>query len=133
MIEILLVFALLAILPAVALVTRSDTYRGTTFRSDRDILISALEHARAESMNGICLGNNCADAEPHGVSIQSQQYVIFQGAHYASRDAIKDSFIPASPLTAHTGISEVVFSVLSGTTTPGQIILTDQSGHVSTI
>lgn len=133
MIEILLVFALLAIISGTALVMGMDAYRGNTFRSDRGLLIAALERARSESINGMCLGSDCADAEPHGVSIQQDQYIIFQGPAYDSRDAGEDDPIPASALVSRGGLSEVVFSALSGTTTPGQIVLSDQSGQASTI
>ena len=133
LIEILLVLGLLAVIAGVSLVMGMDSYRGNSFRSDRDLLVAALEHARAESINAICLGSNCTDAAPHGVSIQSDSYVIFQGASYNSRDQAEDNVIPASALVSHAGLSDVVFSVLSATSTAGQIVLSDDSGHSSTI
>jgi len=133
-IEVLVVLTLIAIVGRTALLVSFDSYRGSSFRSGRDNLIEALEHARAQAMNNVCLGASCAGASPHGVSIEGDHYVIFQGGSYAHRDAGVDEIIDASPTLSYQGPSEIVFATSSGEVSQlFSITLRDTSGHSSTI
>jgi prepilin-type N-terminal cleavage/methylation domain-containing protein len=137
MIEVLLVMALIALVGAFALFVSLDTYRSSSFRSDRNLLVAALQRARAQAMNNICFDDGgatftCADGKPHGVKILSNQIVVFQGSTYTGRDVAVDAPFKTN-VTTVSGASEVVFSQLSGTSTVSTITLTDQSGHSSAI
>jgi prepilin-type N-terminal cleavage/methylation domain-containing protein len=134
LIEILVVVALLSIVAGFALFVSLDTYRGATFRSERASLVASLQHARALAMHGVCTGNDCTMGRAHGVSVQSDRYVIFQGSSYAGLDSGQDTAIDANPSISHGGLSETVFASLSGNTNQaGDITLTDATGHTSTI
>jgi Tfp pilus assembly protein FimT len=136
MIEVLTVIALLAIISAIGLLISFDTYRGSSFRSDRNLLIASLERARAEAISNVCLGSGCTNAYPHGVHIQSDKYVIFQGSAYNSGDANNAPFAANTVITKTPSSGplplDIVFSALSGTTTGSIITLSDPS-HSSII
>ena len=117
-----------------ALFVSMETYHGSSFRSDRDLLVAALQHARAQAMNNICLGTGCTDGKPHGVYIQSDKYIVFQGGTYNSSDSNNAEFDSTITTTKTPSTLEIVFSQLSGTTSCSNecaVTLTDQSGHVS--
>ncbi|HEY9585496.1 MAG TPA: prepilin-type N-terminal cleavage/methylation domain-containing protein [Candidatus Paceibacterota bacterium] len=135
LIEILVVVALLATISGFGLIVGMDSYRGYAFRADRDTLVSLLQRARSQSINNICIGASCTNGKPHGVFIDatSGQYILFQGAAYATRDSVVDEVTGVSPLVKHSGLTEVVFAQLSGdASSTGDIILSGTAGQVST-
>ena len=125
LIEVLVVIALGVILATFSLLLGTNFYTSYSFRSDRDILVSALEKARNRSLANI-------NQAPHGVHIDPAQYVIFEGATYATRDATKDESIPASAAiirTVSVPQPEFVFLQLDGgVAIPGNITLAT-AGH----
>lgn len=129
----LIVIALISIVGGSTLLMGMETYRGSSFRSDRDLLIATLQRARAEAINNVCLGLHCTNGMPHGVTREGDHYLLFQGTDIATRDTAVDAVFGASPLTIYQGSGPVVFSQLSATTTGSTIILSDQTGHTSTI
>ena len=134
MIEILVVLALVVIVGTLALMVSFDTYRDSSFHADRAQVLAALQHARALSVDDVCDGSGCTSGVPHGVSIQSHEYVVFQGASYAARDPSLDEVIDANPAIARAGLLEVVFDPETGDVSlPGTITLADTSGHTSII
>lgn len=136
LLEVLVVMGIMTILGGFALIVSMDAYRGFAFRAERDMLISVLHKARSQSMNNVCLGTGCTDGKPHGVHVETGQYVIFQGASYATRDSAVDEVIVASNGAASISplsLSNVMFTQLSGVATPvGTIGLIDTAGHIST-
>jgi Tfp pilus assembly protein FimT len=112
-----------------------DGYRSFSFRSDRDTLVSLLERARSQSVSNICRGALCDGGAPHGVHVVSGGYTVFQGESYALRDTVLDETTPSSYTTTISGtLVDVVFRQLSGDiAVPGDIIISDDSGHTSTI
>ena len=101
MLEILVVIGLVLMLSTVTLLVSFDTYRGSNFRNDRDLLLATLERARAQSINNLCVGSTCnvvQNSRPHGVAIrpngQPNSYVVFQGASYAT--ALRTIFLADS-------------------------------------
>ena len=134
LIEIVIVLALVVIVGKAALLVSFDSYRDSSFRTDRMALVTALEHARAESIGGVCEAAPCTDAQPHGVMIGSSTYIVFEGPDYASRDQDADVSIEANPATLRSGLMEIVFATSSGDVAhPGTIILTDTASRTSTI
>lgn len=133
-IEVMVVLALVVVIGKLALVVSFDTYHSSSYHIDRASLIGMLQHARAEAINNRCEGSGCAGGMPHGVSIQPNRYVLFQGVDYISRDRDADTIIEANPSISHSGMSEIVFATSSGNVqSAGHITISDVSGLVSTI
>ena len=142
LIEVLLVLGLVALIAGVSFYFNMDSLRGYSFHADRDTLISALQHARAQAMNNVCRGSACSDGKPHGVFVDTanHKYVIFQTENanpdYAHRDSAYDAILDGSPAMIFEpgGLVEVVFSQLSGSVnTPGYIKIKDAGIHESQI
>ncbi len=137
LIEILIVFGLIALLGGLVLFVSMDTFRGTTFRSERDVVVGLLQHARAQAMHNICNGASCTNGMPHGVHVQNDAYIMFQGATYNPTAATNARF-DADTSFVHSGYlatNDIFFSQLSGTTSCGVCDLTiaDTTGRSSTI
>ncbi len=138
LIEVLVVMTLVVVLIGVSLLISMESYRGTSFRNERNTVIALLQRARSQSMANFCQG--CNDGKPHGVAIRPadnpNKYVLFQGTAYSTRDMAYDSIFDASPHVEAAGMSEVVFAQLSAiTTTSGGSLLTlsDFAGYTSVI
>ena len=135
LIEVMVVIGLFFIVGGLGLLISMDSYRSSSFYADRNLLVATLQRARAEAIHNVCLGtctgiNN--DGKAHGVHILSDKYVIFQGTAYSSSDPLNAEF-SANPGFVHGGLTDVLFTQLSGTTTnTGDIVLSDKAGHVST-
>ena len=92
LIEIVVVMAIMTIVLSCWLFFSSDTYQRSAFLAERDLLITALQIARADAQNNI-------HQKPHGVAILPPTYdgyVIFEGVDYEQRDTTSEIFIPAS-------------------------------------
>jgi prepilin-type N-terminal cleavage/methylation domain-containing protein len=148
LIELMVVIGLLALVGGFALFVSMDEYRGISFRSERDTLISLLQKARSESVNNICVGTAgvCTNGRPHGLHLGILPggiltYTLFQGTGWATRDATVDEVTLASSGSAATttpSLTDIVFSELSATTTPTPlgirtITMSDQGGKTSAI
>jgi len=57
----------MGIITAFGLVMNMNAFRGFSFRNDRDTMVAALQKARSQAINNICLGTGCTDGKPHGV------------------------------------------------------------------
>lgn len=141
MIEIILVIAIVGVLATIGLWTSMDSYRGYSYRSERDNLVSALQKARMDSMTNI-------NAAQHGVHLTASNYTVFQGTDYASRNPSFDRVITPSGAITLSGSPalprDVVFDQLSGSVAAamaGTITITDgarstaitinNEGHIS--
>lgn len=140
LLEILVVMTIITLVGASGVFFGVDMYRGYSFHSDRDMLVVALQHARAQAVGNVCLGSGCTDGRSHGVAILPNAFIAFQGVCFASpcvrdpHDSVVDATLDANPNIAHGGsVSEIVFSQLAATTTGGTITLTDITGRSSTI
>ena len=132
--EMLVVMGLLAIVSALGLFMSMDSYRGGSFRNERDTIVTALQTARSQAMNNICLGSGCTDGKAHGVHFEIGKYIIFQGNAYSSSDPLNQTIASNDPNVVVTGPADVIFSQLSGqVAAAGTIAVSDQAGHSSTI
>lgn len=131
--EVIMVIGLSVIIGGCALFISMDTYRSSSFRDDRALLISVLQRARAQSMSNTCLGV-CTDGRPHGVHLQSDAYVIFQGNVFDPFDPLNQRF-RANHAVIHSGTApdEIIFDQLSGATDDVGTILLSGQGKTSTI
>ena len=133
-IEVVIVIALMAITARSALLFSFDSYRGSSFRSARDGLLTALLHVRSESMNDMCSGSDCTESRAHGVKIEEGRYVLFEGSSFLVRDESADEYIQMSTSVAREGFSEIVFATSSSRVNEVSVVtLSDSAGHHSTI
>jgi len=125
LIEIVVVMGLFAVLAGFGLFLSFDFYRSYAFRAERDMVISILQKARSQALNNI-------RETPHGVHLQNDSYILFQGSSYAVADHAFDQVVDAAPSISRIGLSEVVFTQLSGgANASGTIDITDGLRTVS--
>jgi prepilin-type N-terminal cleavage/methylation domain-containing protein len=119
LIELLMTLALVAIMMGLGLWVGTDFYRRYTFYSDRMLMLSILRRAREYALVH-------SNTLPHGVAFFENRYVVFAGSSYITRNSFYDEVIEKSPSVLVSGISEIVFAPLSGTSTAsGTIGLTN--------
>src|SRR3954466_3570125 len=77
LIEILVVTAIFAVIISLGLLMSMETFRGTTFRSERDTMVGVLQKARSRAMANI-------KQSQWGVHYQMSDhtYTIFKGSTY---------------------------------------------------
>ncbi len=139
LVELLVVIGIVAVVSGFALIMGLDSYRSSSFHGNRDVLVAALMHARAQAINNICIGGAsiCHDGKPHGVAIRPAEhpdkYVLFQGVSYTARDAGVDEVLNANIHYSYTGATEVVFTQFSATTSTAVTITISDSMRSSAI
>ncbi|MBI3630784.1 MAG: hypothetical protein HY221_00390 [Candidatus Sungbacteria bacterium] len=132
----MVVLTLFLVLGSFALLVSTDTYRGSSFRSDRDLLVALLQHARAQSISNVCAGSSCADdGAKHGVHVDGTNhiYTAFTGTSYVAGDPQNQIFEEAPTVTPTPTTFDVVFNQLDGTIASAQTIKLDALGKTSTI
>jgi len=115
MLEVLIVIGLVAIIMAMGLAMSMDAFRGFSFRNDRDAVVAALQRARSQAVNNICLGSACNDGKRHGVRFTAHEIIIFQDGTDPQDEIIKFE----SNATKVISSSTVVFEQLSGDNVSG--------------
>lgn len=134
LVEVLVVAALMAVIMGLGLMMSMDAFRGFSFRNDRDAVVAALQRARSQAINNICLGAGCDDGRKHGVYFQSgsHQMIVFQikkdKTDFADRDLDADETIKfESNATKIDNASDVnvIFDQLSGNSADKTITLKD--------
>ncbi len=122
LIEILVVTAIFSMLITLGLFMSMETFRGVGYRSEQDTIVSLLQKARSRAMNNI-------NQAPWGVCSRGGLYIVFKGlVCITTGDTISASLNATT--TGLTG-NGIVFTQLSGTTTPATVTLT-QNGKIST-
>ncbi len=126
LIETIIAVAILTILASLGLVFGIDYYKSYSLNAEQNMVISVFQKARSRAQNNI-------NQSPHGVSLQPNSYVIFQGSSYASRNVAYDQTVPKNPAIGVSGISEATFEQLNGNSqTVGDIVL-DNGKRTATI
>ncbi|HXF44332.1 MAG TPA: prepilin-type N-terminal cleavage/methylation domain-containing protein [Candidatus Paceibacterota bacterium] len=106
-IEIAIVIAIFGIIIAIGLPIGLDSYRNYLLTAERRNLLSILR--RAESFS---FANK--NAAPHGVFMDEDGFVLFQGESYALRNPAYDEEYLKSGAVTSSGTVEIVFSPVSG-------------------
>ncbi len=141
LIEIITTIALFVFVTYIVMSTNFSSYRGYSFRDERDALVNNLERSRSEAMNNICFGT-CTNGITHGIHFeqdsQNAQYIIYQGSDWASHDSTADEVISINSAMQISGPADVIFSTLSGdaSVTPADnydITITDNMNQTSVI
>lgn len=128
LIEVIVAFAILALVLALGLYVSLDVYRGYTYRSERATVVALLTRARSHAMANI-------DQSPWGLCEDAgwATYILFRGAGY-SASALVDESVPVAPAGQVTGLSTctpgagIVFSQLTGTTSAATITVQQSTG-----
>ena len=144
LVEIIVVIGILAIIASMGLYFSIDNYKGSSYRDELDLLVSSIEHSRAEAINNICYGTSCTDGESHGVHFYPKsdpnhdRFVIFQGTSFIDGDELND-VIKFDNKTVYVDVSfpvDIIFDRLSGSLISGSITsmtLKDDMGHSTAI
>lgn len=122
-IEVIIAVTLMTFLAGIGLWVGMDVYRSYSYRSERNIFISALQKARLEAMVNL-------NEAKHGLYIETNRYTIFQSTStYVNRNASFDQIITPAGVITLTGNPvlprDVVFDQLSGITASGTLTITD--------
>lgn len=147
LIEILVVLALFVFIAGFALFVSMDSYRGFSFRSERDTIISVLQKARNQAISNICLGAcSTNDGKKHGVRFDpaNKQYIIFQTTtdYTTGHDVSVDqaismnntvSFTTSPPLPPPPLPFDIIFNQLDGTSAGRSFTVSDGSHPPSQI
>lgn len=107
LIEVLIVLGLFGVLFGISLPISLDSYRSYILTSETKNLLSVVRRARS-----LAIANDHGIS--HGVSLESDRFILFQGSSFAGRDSAFDENYPRSPSVTITGFDEIVFSQISG-------------------
>ena len=116
--ELLIVMGIFAIMFVIAAPTGLGFYLSYQFDSESDLLTALLHLSRNLSMVNYNEAN-------HGVSVLSDQFVVFEGDSYAARVQANDRKYPRNTDVAVSGAAEIVFTALSGATASTTFSLND--------
>ncbi|OGM89353.1 hypothetical protein A3J77_02240 [Candidatus Wolfebacteria bacterium RBG_13_41_7] len=120
-IELLIAMTIFVALGALGLFIGIDFYKSHGFNSERNLIISVLQKARNQSLTNI-------NEVKHGVYLKNNEYIIFQGENYLSRDTVYDEVIKANQAITRGGLEEVVFEQLTGNPNiTGNITMTNET------
>jgi len=106
LIEIAVVVGLFAMLVALGLIMSMDVWRGSSFRSEQDIVVSLLYKARSRAISNI-------NEHDHGLRIDegAGEYVLFEDGVDGVSFEMNDNFT-----FTFTDGSEIVFEARTGQT-----------------
>lgn len=107
LIEVVMVLGILGVVFALGLPVGIDAYRNYLLTSETRKLVSVLR--RAEEF---ALSNKNEDS--HGIFLEENNFVLFKGVSFGSREGAYDEDYPREPSISISGFTEIVFSQLSG-------------------
>lgn len=119
LIEVIVAIGLMGLIASIVGNTHMSEYIQYSFTDERSAFISNMQKARSRAMNTVCLGSGCSEGLPHGIHIEENYYVVFQGDMYTPDDPQNEK-IDFHKETKVVGPQDIIFSPLSGiaSTTP---------------
>ncbi|MBN2016228.1 prepilin-type N-terminal cleavage/methylation domain-containing protein [Candidatus Dojkabacteria bacterium] len=125
--EMLLVVAAISVLAGLSI----PVYQSFQVKNDVDVSANIV----AQSLRRAQVLSQSVDGDSTwGVYIQSGSITIFKGTDYAGRDSSFDEVFDMSTTITPSGITEIVFSKVSGEPgSSGDIILTTSTNQVRTL
>ncbi len=126
LLEVTIVLGISLLLLAIIPLTDSQAYRRYLLTSEKDSLVYTLQRARNQAINNV-------NQAPHGVYIEQNAYILFQGASYASRNSAYDNIIPSSSQISKNGMQEIIFEQLNGNGNTNGLITLSNNSHSLTI
>lgn len=125
--ELVLVFAIVGVLAGIGIPIGIDGYRSYLLTAETKNAIAFLRRTQ-----NLALTNR--NQSSFGLSILSNQYVLFQGASYASRNPAYDEAYPrGSNITITGSTTEIVFEALSGKSNVSTTMTFSNGYNVQTI
>jgi len=119
--EILIVVAIIAILISFTLPLGLDFYRSQQLETQSQGVIQALRRAQLKAMS-------VEDDSRFGVYLTNDNYTLFKGSSYLTRDVNFDEVFDLPMIINVSGLTEVVFFKLEGKpNVTGNIILSGDS------
>jgi len=119
--EILIVVAIIAILISFTLPLGLDFYRSQQLETQSQGVIQALRRAQLKAMS-------VEDDSRFGVYLTNDNYTLFKGSSYLTRDVNFDEVFDLPMIINVSGLTEVVFFKLEGKPNQtGNIILSSDS------
>ena len=127
LIEVLLSISAIAIIAGISI----PVYQSIQNRNDLDIAATTI----AQSLRRAQVLSRSVDSDTtSGVYVQSGSVTIFHGASYATRDTTVDEIFQISPTITLGGVSQIVFSKMTGLpTSTGTITLTSITNETRNI
>jgi len=107
LLEIMITLAIFSATITLGLFVGLDFYKSYILTTERDTLISILRKARADAMNNFL-------ESPRGIFIGNNEYIIFSGYSYLSRNSDYDESIVRSRAIFVSGLQEIIFQPVSG-------------------
>jgi len=120
LVEFLVTIGVLTVLFGIAGAIGFNFYMSYQIDSEARLLNSLLQEAR-----NLAMTNNYESDQ--GVHIDNEEYILFRGTTFASRDQSKDKSFPRTPEISLVGPSELVFTALSGQTASSTYTLTREN------
>ena len=125
--ELLLSISIIAAIAGGILALDIPAQQRNDLDTTRDAIVQSLYSAqmRARGVDG---------DSAWGVSLQNNTITLFKGSSYATRDTTRDETTEIPGTLVATGLSEIVFTKLSGNPTPtGTITLTSKTNEMRTL
>lgn len=125
--EVLLSISVVVILAGIS----APVYQNLQVKNETDIAVSTI----AQSLRRAQILSQAVDGDSTwGVKTQSESIVLFKGATYVTRDSTYDEIFVLSPTVIPTGLTEVVFSKLTGyPQQTGTTTLTNTANETKTV
>jgi prepilin-type N-terminal cleavage/methylation domain-containing protein len=120
-IEILIVVGIISICVVMMAVYTAHDVILSFARSDTDIVLTLLTHARALAQDTVCT-DKCTTTS-HGVHVATGTATLFQGDTYMTRDIGADSVFTLGRTSYCRGTCDVVFASSSAYTSDTNMIL----------
>lgn len=125
MLEVLVVLGILAIIFSVGSPVSLNFYLDYQLDSEYNLVVSLLRNARNLSMTNY-------NESDHGLYIDSNNLVVFQGSTYATRNSSQDVTYSRNSAITISGATEVDFAALSGQTSSTTITVSDSRNKIWT-
>jgi type II secretory pathway pseudopilin PulG len=117
LLEILLAIGIISFLLVAIIPLGLDFYKNQELDTQTQFLIQTLRRAQLKAMSSEL-------DSPFGIRINNQNYVLFKGNSYLTRDTPYDEIFDLPQIIKSSGLSEVVFSKFEGkSNATGNIIL----------
>ncbi len=111
--ELVIVIAILGVMSAIGSIAGTG-FEDAGVREDAETLLSQMVRARSLALSGACSGQDCSRGSAHGIHIEADRFVLFEGATFISRDHRTDVIQARSSTAAITGTGTFVFEAGTG-------------------
>ena len=126
LVELLVSITLLFLVVGVGFWVVPELYRRQMASAERDTIIEVLRRARTKALTNVRQSD-------HGVRVNANEYALFEGSSYATRNtAYDESFLRTTGFTVG-GLSEVVFRALDAYVATSGAVTISHDPHIFTV